>query len=85
MINSGRGSVIALAFGGFVAAEVFLGFGEDHVLAELGAVLLQAELVRGVHGIFGRVINALSGFLGDHTNDLTLVAFFCHRLMILTD
>ena len=30
------------ALGGFVAAEVFLGLGEDDVLAKLGAVLLEA-------------------------------------------
>lgn len=69
-----------LTLWGFVAAEIFLGFSENYVLSELGAVLAKAELVRGVHGIFGCVIDTLARLFTDETNYLALVAFFCHRV-----
>ena len=62
----------------FVATKRFLGFGEHDVLAKLGAVLAQRQLVRGIHGIFGRIIDALAAFFADESDDLTLVAFFGH-------
>lgn len=55
------------------------------MLPQLGAILLQAELVGGVRSVFSRVIKTFAGFLGDHSYDLSLVTFFCHRLYMLTD
>jgi len=70
----------SLAFWSFVATKVLLGFRKDDALAELRAVLLERELIRSIHSIFGRVINTLTSFFTDESNNLTLVSCFCHRL-----
>ena len=68
----------------FVAAEIFLGFGEDNVFAENGVVFLEAEFVRSVHGVFLRVICTNARFLGNETNEFALgVILFCHINPIL--
>ena len=65
----------------FVAAEVLLGLGEHNVLAELRAILLQAQLFRRVHRVLGGVIDTLATLLAEEADDLTLIAFFGHSAL----
>ena len=74
-----RTDAAVLALRCFVAAEVLLGLGEHHVLAQLGAVLLKRQLFRRVHGVFVRVVNALAGLLAHQANQFAFVVLFCHR------
>lgn len=73
--------LLYLALWSFVAAQVLLGLSEDHVFAELLAVLAQAELLRGVLKILGGVVNALTRFFAYQTDNLALFAFFSHKLL----
>lgn len=66
----------------FVAAEVFLGFGEDNVFAKNRIVFPEAELVWGVHRIFLGVILTNPGFLRNQTDELALsIIFLCHNIL----
>ena len=49
----------------FVTAQVFLGFGEYNVLAKFFTVLLQSQLLWGIHRILGSVVQALARFFAD--------------------
>jgi hypothetical protein len=73
-----------LTFWRFVAAQVIFGFGENDAAAQFRAVLFQRQLVRRVHGIFGRVINPFAGFFADESDNFAFVTFFCHIYRILT-
>ena len=66
----------------FVAAEIFLGFRKNDVFAELRAVLLETQFIRGIHGIFGRVIETLAALFAYHADNLAFVAFFSHKSLI---
>lgn len=68
-----------LALWRFVATKIFLGFCENDNLAKFGAVLFEAEFLRSVHGVFGRVINTLTTLFREHTDNFALVAFFGHE------
>ena len=57
------GVSLALLLFDFVAAEVFLGLGEDDVLAKNRIVFPEAKLIWGVHGILFGVILANTRFL----------------------
>lgn len=66
----------------FVATEVFLGFGEDNVLAKNRIVFPEAELVRGIHRIFLGIILTNPGFLRDQTDELAFsIIFLCHNIL----
>ena len=58
---------LAFLFFDFVAAEVFLGFGENNVFAQDWVVLPESQFIRGIHGIFLGVILANTGLFGDET------------------
>jgi len=47
----------------FVAAKIFLGLDEYDMLAQLGAVLAECKLFRGVHGVLGSIIDTLTRLL----------------------
>ena len=51
---------LVLAGFDFVTAKVFLGLGEDNVLAQLWAVLLQTQLLSRVHCVLAGVVYALT-------------------------
>lgn len=55
------------------------------MLAQLRAVLAKRQLIRGVHSVFGRVIDALAAFFAYETNNLAFVAFFSHIRSSLTE
>lgn len=66
----------------FVAAEVFLGLGENDVLAKNRIVFPEAELVWGVHRIFLGVILTNTGLLRNQTDELALsIIFLCHNIL----
>ena len=69
----------------FVAAEVFLCFGENNVLAQFFAVFAEAQLFRSVHGVLAGVIYALAGLFTHETNQFALFVLLCHIPYILTD
>lgn len=69
----------------FVATQVLLGFGKDNVFTELFAVLLKTKLLRSVHRVLRRVINALTRLFTHEPDKFTLFTFFCHIPAILTD
>jgi len=75
--------MISLTLWSFVAAEVFLGLGEDNVLSELLAVLLKRQLFRSVHCVFAGVINALARLFADQTNNFALIASLSHFVNLL--
>ena len=58
-----RWAYLAFLFLDFVAAEVFLGLGEDNVLTKYWIVLTKAEFVRGVHGVLLRIVKTNARFL----------------------
>lgn len=54
------------------------------MLAKLLAVLAQAELLWCVHCVLGGVINTFARFFANETDNLTLFAFFSHKLLLVT-
>ncbi len=44
----------------FVAAEVFLGFSKNNVLAKFLAVFTEAQLLRSVHSVLACIVYALT-------------------------
>lgn len=69
----------------FVATERLLGLSVGYVLAQHRIILAKLQLVRGIHGVLARVIVAMTAFVAHQSNYLTLVAFFCHNVMILSE
>lgn len=67
----------------FVATQVLLGFREPDVLTQPFAVLAEAQLVRGIHGVFARIINTFARLFADQTNNFALIAFLSHNLTFL--
>ena len=73
---------LTLLFFDFVAAEVFLGLGENDVLAQDGVVFFKTELVWGVHRVFLGVILTNARFLRDQTNEFALsIILLCHNIL----
>ena len=66
----------------FVAAQVFLGFNKQHVLAKLFAVLLQLQLLGSVHRVLARVVNTLARLLAHQANQFALIVFLSHNSSI---
>ena len=48
------------------------------MFAKHRVVLLESKFFNCVHGIFGRVIMSVSGFLTHESNDFAFVSFLCH-------
>lgn len=73
---------LALLFLDFVAAEIFLGLGEDNMLSEDWIILSQAELIWSIHRILLGVILTNTGFLGNQTNEFALsIILLCHNIL----
>lgn len=72
------GNWLFLAWFDFVAAKVFLGFGEDDVLAQFLTVFLERQLLRGILSVFAGVVNALTGLFAHESDKFALFILFRH-------
>ena len=59
---------LALLFLDFVAAEVFLGLGEDDMFPENWVVLPEGELIGGIHSVLLCVVLTNTGLFGDEAD-----------------
>lgn len=75
---------LALLLFHFVAAEVFLGLGENDMLAQNRVVFAETELVWGVHGVLLGVVSTNTRFLRNEADEFTLGITFCHNTVNYT-
>lgn len=78
---------LTLLFFDFVAAEILFGLGENDVLAKNWVVLLEAELVWGIHRVLLGIIGTNARLFRDEANEFALsITFLCHNLLyFITD